>query len=293
MYKFSNELNGSLEDLDISDVNLSTNQLRSAVDNLEELAESIKEIGLLQPIIVRSNNTDNFEVVAGNRRFSACKKLGFRKIPCHIVELDDKKAFEVSIIENVQRHTLNAIDEGMAFRKYVNEFGWGGVTELAQKLSKSKSYVCKRMKLVELPNDVKDLISNSEINATIGEELLPISDKYKQSKLIRVIQQENLSSRMVRKIINGTRNKEKISDDFHHDVIKSDNEKIPKTFDKAIISLRITIRKLATIIESLDDNWLLQHILMQHRNVLHQQVDLLIKEKRKYKKHSLRLLTFS
>jgi len=292
LYKFSNELNGSLEDLNISDVALSTNQLRNTVDNLEELVESIKEIGLLQPIIVRSNNTENFEVIAGNRRFSACKKLGFRKIPCNIVELDDKKAFEVSIIENVQRHTLNPIDEGLAFKKYVNEFGWGGVSELAQKLSKSKSYVCKRIKLVELPKEVKDLISHSEINATIGEELLPIGDKYKQSNLIRLIQQENLSSRMVRKIINGTRNKEKEKDDFHYDVKKSDSEKIPKTFDKAIIALRITIRKLATIIESLDNNWLLQRILMEQKNVLRQQVDLLIKEKRKYKKHSLRLLTF-
>ena len=99
--------------------------------------------GLLQPIVVRTNNLGSFEVVAGNRRFSACKKLGWRKISRHLVELDDKSAFEVSIVENVQRHTLNPIDESLAFRKYVEQFGWGGISELSQKLSKSTSYVCK------------------------------------------------------------------------------------------------------------------------------------------------------
>jgi ParB family transcriptional regulator, chromosome partitioning protein len=155
MYSYSTDLWGSLEDLNISDITLPTNQLRRNMNNLEELAESIRKIGLLQPIIVRSNNSENFEIVAGNRRFSACKKLGLRKIPCHIVELDDKSAFEVSVIENVQRRTLNPIDEGLAFKKYVNEFGWGSVSELSQKLSKSKSYVCKRIKLTQLPKDIK------------------------------------------------------------------------------------------------------------------------------------------
>ena len=139
MDDYSNELNGSLEDLNISDITFPTNQLRSNMSNVEELAESINKIGLLQPIIVRTNSSENFEIVAGNRRFNACKKLGKRKIACHIVELDDKKAFEISIIENVQRHTLNPIDESLAFRKYVEQFGWGGVSELSQKLSKSTS----------------------------------------------------------------------------------------------------------------------------------------------------------
>ena len=98
MDDYSNELNGSLEDLNISDITFPTNQLRSNMSNVEELAESINKIGLLQPIIVRTNSSENFEIVAGNRRFNACKKLGKRKIACHIVVLDDKIAFEISII---------------------------------------------------------------------------------------------------------------------------------------------------------------------------------------------------
>jgi len=161
---------------------------------------------LLQPIVVRANRSNNFEVVAGNRRLMACKMLGWSRISCHLVELDDKQAFEVSIIENVQRHTLNPIEEGLAFRKYVNEFGWGGVSELAQKLSKSTSYICKRIKLTELPKDMIDLISTSEISAAIGEELLPIVDKNVQSRLMEIIRERQLSSRTVCKLVKKSRN---------------------------------------------------------------------------------------
>jgi ParB family chromosome partitioning protein len=286
MYNYSNELCGSLEDLNISDIASPMNPLRSTMSNLEELAESINKIGLLQPIIVRTNRSENFEIVAGNRRFNACKKLGKRKIACHIVEIDDKKAFEVSIVENVQRHTLNPIDESLAFRKYVQDFGWGGISELSQKLSKSTSYICKRIKLLELPNDIIDLISKSAMPVTVAEELLNVPDKHGQSKLTDLIQDGRLSSRTVRKMVKGMRTKPD-KDYFCNTASKNDIEIIYRSFDKAIIALRISIRKLATIIESLDDKRIFYDILMEHKNVLHQQIDLLIKEKRKYKKNSL------
>ena len=289
--KYSNELNGWVEDINILDISTPTNQLRTNMDSLEELAESIKKIGLLQPIVVRINHSENFEIVAGNRRFNACKKLGRRKIACHLVEIDDKTAYEVSIIENVQRHTLNPIEEGLAFRKYVVEFGWGGVSELAQKLSKSTSYVCKRIKLVELPKDIMELISKSEINISIVEELLPIADKLTQTKLTELIEERHLSSRMVRNMVKGIGAKKIDKDPFYHLTSRNDNETIYKSFDKAIITLRISIRKLATIIENVDDKWMFYDILMQHKHMLHQQIDLLIREKKKYKKHSLLLLT--
>jgi len=262
------------------------------MNSVDELAESIKKIGLIQPIVVRTNSSEFFEIVAGYRRFNACKKLGCRKITCHVVELDDKTAYEVSIIENVQRHTLNPIDEGLAFRKYVDEFGWGGVSELAQKLSKSTSYICKRLKLVELPKEVKELISKSEINVSIVEELLPIVDKHTQSELTELIRDQHLSSRMVRKIVKRIGNKKIDKDAFYQVASRSDDETIYRSFDKAIIVLRISIKKLATIIENVDDKWMFYDILMQHKHMLHQQIDLLIREKKKYKKHSLLLLSF-
>ncbi len=92
-------------------------------DQLHDLAESIKNKGLLQPIIVRSKY-DCYEIVAANRRLSACKLLGWN-VGCHIVSLNDGEAYEVSLIENIQRKTLTALEEAEAFNKYVRNFGWG------------------------------------------------------------------------------------------------------------------------------------------------------------------------
>jgi len=260
--------------------------------NLNELADSIGKFGLLQPIVVRTNSSDKFEVVAGNRRLSACKNLGWRKITCHVVELDDKTAFEISIIENVQRHTLNPIEEGLAFRKYVNQFGWGGVSDLAQKLSKSTSYICKRIKLTELPENMIDLISSSEISTAIGEELLPIVDKNVQSSLAEFIREKRLSSRTVRKLVKEVGTKNLVKSSLYYEPSTNEYDKIHRIFDKVIISIRILIKKLATIIENVEDKWIFYDILMQHKHMLDQQIDLLIKEKRKYRKHSHTLVRY-
>jgi len=285
MDSYSDELVGSVEDIAISDMVPPANSLRSSMNGIEQMAESIKKIGLLQPIVVRINSLGSFEVVAGNRRFNACKKLGWRKIPCHLVELDDKSAFEVSIVENIQRQTLNPVEEGLAFRKYVNKFGWGGVSELAQKLSKSPGYVCRRMKLVELPKDVIELISKSEISVSNAEELLTVKDKYKQSELAEMIRNKQLSSRDTRGLI-----KEDLAytdiDSLSHtynDHYDCAQERISKSFDKSIIALRIAIKKVGSIVETVEDDWIFYDILLHHKNMLNSQIDLLIKEKRKYK----------
>jgi ParB family transcriptional regulator, chromosome partitioning protein len=297
MDSYSDELVGSVEDIAISDMVPPANSLRSCMNGIEQLSESIKKIGLLQPIVVRINNLGSFELVAGNRRFSACKKLGWRKISCHLVELDDKSAFEVSIIENIQRQTLNPVEEGLAFRKYVNKFGWGGVSELAQKLSKSPGYVCRRMKLVELPKDVIELISKSEISVSIAEELLTVKDKYKQSQLAVMTCNKHLSSRDTRGIIKEDLTYTDIDSLSHtyNGYYDCAQDRICKSFDKSIIALRIAIKKIGSIVETIEeDDWILYDILLQHKNMLNSQIDLLIKEKRKYKNekslHKLRRL---
>jgi ParB family transcriptional regulator, chromosome partitioning protein len=289
MKLYSNDLIGSVEDLDVSDIVPSSNLLRTTMNDMKGLAESLKKIGLLEPIVVRTNSSGSFEIVAGNRRFNACRKLGWRKITCHVVELDDKTAFEASIIENVQRQSLNPIDEGLAFRKYVNKFGWGSISELAQKISKSPSYVCKRIKLVELSKDVVDLISSSEINVSVAEELLSMKDKDKQYKIAVIIRNKKLSSRNTRGIIKHNLVKYDMdplyspgNDDYHWG-----KERILKSFDKSIIALRLAIKKLGSIVEGVGDDWLFYNILLHHKNILNSEIDLLIKEKRKYKKNPL------
>jgi ParB family chromosome partitioning protein len=289
LYNYSTQLNGALEDIHILDITGPAHRLRSTLNNLEELAASIKKIGLLQPIVVRTNSSNSFEVVAGNRRLNACKTLGWRKIACHLVELDDQQAFEAAIVENVQRNTLNPIEEGIAYRKYVQEFGWGGVSELAEKLSKSTSYICKRIRLTELPNDIIDLISKSEISVSMGEELLPIEDKNTQLELTQIIQGRRLSSKTVRKLVKGLGNKN-LNEELNRLDDKNEYENICKIFDKIIISIKLLIKKLATIIETVEDKWIIYDVLMQHKLKLHDQIDLLIKERRKYKKYSRMLV---
>ena len=285
------ELIGSIEDIDVSEILPSEYAVRSEVERVDELARSIQRLGLLQPIIVRANKV-SFEIIAGNRRLKACKMIGLKKVSCHIVELDDKSSFEVSLVENVQRNTLNPIEEGLAFRKYVHEFGWGGISELAHKISKSASYISRRIKLVSLPQNILDLISQSCIDITTVEELLPVEDNHTKSMITKLIRDENLSSRAVRKLVKDMDNKD-IDKDSVFIQFDSSNEytRLSKSFDKAIIALRIAIKKLATMIEKIEDNWLFYDMMMQHKHLLHNQVDLLIKQKAKYKKHFLRVQT--
>jgi ParB family transcriptional regulator, chromosome partitioning protein len=287
---YSTELAGSVEDIAIRDIVPSANSLRYCMNGIEQLADSIKKIGLLQPIVVRINGLGSFEVVAGNRRFNACKKLGWRKVSCHLIELDEKSAFEVSIIENIQRQTLNPVEEGLAFRKYVNKFGRGGVTELAQKLSKSPGYVCKRMKLVELPKDVIELILKSEISVSVAEELISISDRSKQSKLAVMIRNKQLSSRDSRRLIKDDLTYNDMDSLYrtYNDHYDGAQERICKSFDKSIIALRIALKKVGSILETIEDDWIFYHILLHHRNTLNSEIDMLIKEKRKFQRNTFR-----
>lgn len=283
---YSNELAGSVEDINLSEIVLPPSLLRSNLNGVEELAESIKHVGLLQPIIVRVNDAHSFEIVAGYRRFNACKKIGWRKITCHVVELDDKTAFEVSLIENVQRQTLNPIEEGLAFRNYVNKFGWGGVSDLAEKISKSPGYVSKRIGLVELPDSVIDLLSKCEISISAAEELLPISSRDEQTKIAIVIRNKKLPLRKVRQLV---KNNSIVADSDSLSSSLADNplytkDRILKSIDKSIITLRIAVKKLGGIMEGVEDDWIFYGILLYQRNVLISQIDQLIKQKRKYKK---------
>jgi ParB family transcriptional regulator, chromosome partitioning protein len=273
---------GVIEDINISKIKQSkTFQRFNLYDDYraKELSSSIVQKGLLQPIIVRSIG-EFFEIVAGNRRYHACKSLGWRTIACHILELDDKAAFEVSLIENVQRKTLSTIDEAYAYKAYVCEFGWGGASELATKLGKSTTYVAKRVRLLELPPDVIESINNSALDASTAEELLSLKDKNKQSQLAQLITDRRLSMRKTRELLKEADKDTSFAGTMFENRYDN-NAKVQRSFDKTIIAMRIAMNRLGTIIEGLEDNWIVYETLMNHKKVLHAQIDILIKEKRK------------
>ena len=275
---------GFIEDINISKIRRGKN-IRSSVeaDNLDELMLSMQQIGLLQPILVRAVD-GYFEIVAGNRRFQASKNLGWKKITCHIIELDDKQAFEISLIENVQRKTLNPLEEAAAFKTYISDYGWCGASELASKIGKSVSYVIKRIKLLELPDDVLDTITTHKLNTSIAEELFTIKDMDKQSMLANLIAGRQLSLRKARGLVKGLKQGDVDFESFY-DIGYSEHIKLAeKSFDKTITALRMAMNSMREIINSIEGDWILYEILMQHKNMLHEQIDILIKEKKKFER---------
>jgi ParB family chromosome partitioning protein len=287
----STKLSGIVEDIDISKIVESKFFLRiSTKEGVEDLSQSIIEHGLLNPIVVRIIDNSKFELVAGNRRFIACKILKHKRIACHVIELDDKRAFEISLIENIQRKTLHHIEEAQAFRKYITEFGWGGASELSKKIGKSVSYITRRMRLLELPPDVLKAITSEELSTSAAEEILTLRDKTKQIKFAKTITDKNLSVKQIRNILN---NKE-IDACYSYSGIDStftnendmEDYKYGKSIDKAISILRIAMTRLSDLIMDMEENdtsnWILHEQMMYHRILLHQQIDKLIKNK--YKK---------
>src|SRR5918992_2308157 len=167
---------GFLQELSVSRIHHPVNQLRMDLDNVQDLAISIKQHGLLQPIVVRPKE-HQYQVVAGNRRLAAIRILKMRKISCHVVELSDKEAFEVSLVENVQHKTMNPIEEAAAFNQYVESFGWGGVSELARRIGKSQEFVTKRIQLLRLPEKVKEEIIRQRMTPSVALEMLPLDNE--------------------------------------------------------------------------------------------------------------------
>ena len=269
-------------DLNLSELLPPLNPIRE-VDNLNDLMRSILEKGLLQPIIVRMiNNNINYEIVAGNRRYSACKKLGWKKIPCQIVDITDMEAFEISIVENVQRKTLNPIDEAKAFKKYVYDNGWGSVSELATKLGKSVAYITKRIMLLDLPSEVTKAINENLLGPSIAEELFSIKKEDEKSKVAKLIIEKHMTINNVRIMVKELMMPDMdSSDEFEIVQNKVDNNTRARSFDRTIISLKIAMNRIVSIIDDAEDDWILYEMLMQHKRRLHEQIDILIKQRKK------------
>jgi ParB family transcriptional regulator, chromosome partitioning protein len=284
---------GMIEDIDICNLETSPAYYPSIHSRINDLSRSILEKGLLHPLVVRQVKTDGqYQIIAGNRRYAACKALGWRKIPCHIIEVDnDREAFEISLIENIQRRTLNPIEEAHAFKAYVSDFGWGGVSDLANKIGKSPSYVDRRLQLLKLPLDVLEKIDCSLLNIAAAEELIPIHNESKQSKLGDLISRKRLSIKNVRTLIR--EHEDSIYDnDLNENItqmpkdISELDKKARKSLDKSMIVFKIAMNKMTDIMQTMEDNWIIYEILAQHRNILNTQIDLLIKQKKKiYESH--------
>jgi ParB family transcriptional regulator, chromosome partitioning protein len=274
---------GIIDDLEICRVHRYDVCCRSGFLKIDDLCSSIREKGLLQPIIVRPKD-DHFQIIAGNRRYEACKKLGWRKILCHIIELDDKEAFEISIAENIQRKNLTPIEEAKTFQAYASKFGWGGISRLAEKIGKSVHYVERRIRLLDLPSDIIRSIELAEIRPSVVQEILYIKDKHQRVDLARLAKDRQLSCRKLRNLVNGFKeypNYDRDNVDLFYSAISELDTKTQRAFDKSITIMKLAMQKLSGIMETMEDNWIVYETLRDHRNSLHERIDLLIKQKKK------------
>jgi ParB family chromosome partitioning protein len=152
-------------------------RLRFAEEDLEDLASSIREKGVIQPILVRSvpGAFDAYEIIAGERRWRAAQKAELHDVPVTVVEASDREALELAIIENVQREDLNAIEEASGYDRLMAEFGYSQ-SDLAKSIGKSRSHVANTLRLLKLPDPVKRSVATGDLSAGHARALLSVAD---------------------------------------------------------------------------------------------------------------------
>lgn len=210
-------------------------------DSLLELSESIKQFGLLQPILVQDRKT-YYEIVAGERRWRAAKLAGLKEVPVIIRNLTEQEIVEISLIENIQREDLNPIEEAMAYKRLLSEFQLKQ-DEVAERVSKSRTAVTNSMRLLKLCDEVQQMIINDMISTGHARALISIDDPELQYTMAQKIFDEKLSVREVEKLVKDlnkpTKQKKVIQTDKSLEVIYMDlEEKLKQSLNTkvAIIS---------------------------------------------------------
>lgn len=176
-------------------------------DALLELADSIKQFGLLQPILVQDRK-DYYEIIAGERRWRAAKIAGMKEVPVIVKNLTDQEIVEISLIENIQREDLNPIEEAQAYKRLLNEFNLKQ-DEVAERVSKSRTAVTNSMRLLKLSDEVQQMVIDEMISTGHARALLSIDDKEQQYAIAQKIFDEKLSVRDVEKLVKNLNKPEK------------------------------------------------------------------------------------
>ena len=192
--------------------------------SLEDLTNSIKERGMIQPIIVRSSNSDKskFEIIAGERRWLAAQRAGLHNVPIVITDVDDLKSLEFAIVENVQRHDLNPLEEAQGYKRLIDEFSYDQ-EKVSKFIGKSRSHISNSLRLLTLPDDVINLIETQKLTAGHAKILVGLENaSFVASKIVS----KNLSVRQAETFVKIFKNKK----------IKSKSTK-----DTNIISLELSI----------------------------------------------------
>ena len=190
--------------IQIDDIKPNANQPRKVFDKdaLADLSDSIKQHGVIQPIIVRPHN-DSYEIVAGERRWRASRLAGLKEVPCLVRELTDEELMLFAIIENMQREDLNPVEEAEGLDRMISTYGMTQ-EQVSKSVGKSRPYITNSLRLLKLPDQVKKMISEGRISAGHGRALLAIKTDKERISVAKEIENKGLSVRDVEKISDGS-----------------------------------------------------------------------------------------
>ena len=213
-----------LLNLKIDRIVTNSNQPRKYFDNekMSELKDSIKSSGLIQPITVRKISNGKYEIIAGERRYRACRELGMENISAIEISAGDARGYELSVLENIQREDLNPIEEAESYLMLMEVYGYTQ-EKLSEKLGKTRSSLSNKMRILKLPGSVKEMVKKGEISYGHARTLLSLSDQKKIESAAKEIIDKGYSVRETEKRVKVLMNKEKCSDVLPDD--KQDRKK--------------------------------------------------------------------
>ena len=172
---------------------------------IDELAKSIKKNGLIQPIAVRKGKNEDYEIIAGERRWIAAQKAGLHEVPVIVLELSDNQSLELAIIENIQREDLNSIEEAKAYERLIKQFDYNH-EKLSEFMGKSRSHIINTLRLLNLPDEVIKLVDEGKLTAG---QVRPLVGRHNAIDLAQTILKEHLSARSIENLVKNDKERQK------------------------------------------------------------------------------------
>jgi len=201
------EGSSNLNEIEIAQIEPNPNQPRREFDPdaLQELANSIRELGIIQPITLRKIEGQKYQIIAGERRWRASQLAGLTKIPAYIVTVEDEGVMEMALVENIQREDLNAIEIALAYQHLADETGMTQA-KISERVGKSRAAVTNYMRLLKLPAQVQIALKNHEIEMGHARALLALDSPTQQIKLFKEVQEQQYSVRKVEELVQQLKN---------------------------------------------------------------------------------------
>ncbi|HVF67418.1 MAG TPA: ParB/RepB/Spo0J family partition protein [Pyrinomonadaceae bacterium] len=190
-------------DIDLIEPNSFQPRTNFNEEKLEDLAQSIRSNGVIQPLLVRRTDNEKYQLVAGERRWRAAQRAGLLKVPCVVKEIPEDKMLELALVENIQRQELNAIEEAQAYKRLIETLGFTQEM-VAQRVGRDRTFITNYLRLLRLPEDIQQLVEVEKLSTGHARALLGIDDPEIQRKLAKNVMDKGLSVRQTEYVVKST-----------------------------------------------------------------------------------------